>query len=218
MNIEMSARPPSAPDASAAAPAHDPDRLPGRPRSAEADRSIVEATLELLADRGLAAVSIEAVAAAAGVGKTTIYRRWANKDALVCGALTLLNDGFPRLGGESVRDDLVTCIDFVRVKTQSSLSGRLMPVLVASAAHNPELMQRYHEVVLEPRRSVLRQVLRRGVESGELRADLDPDLVEALLVGPMLHSLLLCPDRRQRATRRTSERLVDAVLAGVTPR
>src|SRR5687768_10175832 len=94
-----------------AAPA-DPDRkAPGRPRSARADEAIIEAVLALLAD-GVSAdqLSIEAVAARAGVGKATIYRRWSNKEALLVDAVASLKGPLPELAGVSVREDLLTLL------------------------------------------------------------------------------------------------------------
>src|SRR5215831_18035479 len=89
----------------------DPDRKPGRPRSARADEAIIAAVLELLATGTTAEVlSIEAVATRAGVGKTTIYRRWPNKDALLLDAVASLKGGVPEIGGLSVRDDLITLL------------------------------------------------------------------------------------------------------------
>src|SRR5437764_14075432 len=83
-------------------------RPPGRPRSERADKAIVDATLDLLAEEGgVTGVSIEAVAARAGVGKTTIYRRWPNKEALIIDALAALKEPFPVPRGDSARDDLV---------------------------------------------------------------------------------------------------------------
>src|SRR3954465_15070277 len=83
-------------------------RPPGRPRSERAAKAIIDATLDLLAEEGgVAGVSIEAVAARAGVGKTTIYRRWPNKEALIIDALADLKEPFPKPLGDSAREDLM---------------------------------------------------------------------------------------------------------------
>src|SRR4051812_38737959 len=84
-------------------------RPPGRPRSERADKAIVDATLALLVEEGgVSGVSIEAVAARAGVGKTTIYRRWPNKEALIIDALAALREPIVEPRGQSVREDLIT--------------------------------------------------------------------------------------------------------------
>src|SRR5205085_12543063 len=92
-----------------------PDERPrGRPRSLVADRAIVEAVLEELIESGIDGLSLEQVAARAGVAKATIYRRWANKEALVLDALTTVDEPLPDLPGTSVRDDLVVLVDSIR--------------------------------------------------------------------------------------------------------
>src|SRR4051812_27144632 len=96
----------------------DQDRKgPGRPRSARVDEAIVEAVFELLSSGQSAdAISIEAVAAKAGVGKATIYRRWPNKEALLIDAVLAMKGPLPELAGESVREDLVTMVAAMRNK------------------------------------------------------------------------------------------------------
>src|SRR5438552_17303325 len=83
-------------------------RAPGRPRSERAEKAIIDATLDLLVEEaGVAGLSIEAIAGRAGVGKTTIYRRWPNKEALIIDALASLKRPLPPVPGRSVREDLV---------------------------------------------------------------------------------------------------------------
>src|SRR5438445_12864139 len=94
-----------------AAPADQDRKTPGRPRSARADEAVIEALLDLLGDGMPAeAISIEAVAARAGVGKATIYRRWSNKEALLVDAVATVKGELPAIGGVSVREDLVTLL------------------------------------------------------------------------------------------------------------
>src|SRR3954454_15687844 len=113
----------------------DQDRKgPGRPRSARVDEAIVEAVFELLSSGQSAdAISIEAVAAKAGVGKATIYRRWPNKEALLIDAVATMKGPLPVPLGESVRDDLVMLVAGMRNK-RSEQYGRatacLLPELV----------------------------------------------------------------------------------------
>ena len=87
-------------------------RPAGRPRSEKAERAIIEATLDLIGEgMGVSELSIEAIASRAGVGKTTIYRRWSNKEDLVVDALATLKAPMPRLSGTSVRDDLISWLE-----------------------------------------------------------------------------------------------------------
>ncbi|MCE5289013.1 MAG: TetR/AcrR family transcriptional regulator [Nocardiaceae bacterium] len=189
-----------------------PARPAGRPRSAEADEAIISAALELVANRGIGAVSIEAIAAAAGVGKTTIYRRWENKEALIVDALASIQDPPPALAGTSARDDLVLLVDYIR-RHNEALSSKLMACVVTEASD--ELRDVYLKHIVEPRRELMREVLRDGIANGELIPDLDIELTLSLLSGPMLTmvkiwKLQVAPD--------TAERIVDAVLNGIARR
>ncbi|MBO2446246.1 TetR/AcrR family transcriptional regulator [Actinomadura barringtoniae] len=160
-------------------------RSPGRPRSEKAEKAIIEATLDLLAEEsGVAGVSIEAVAARAGAGKTTIYRRWSNKEALIVDALASVKAPLTRPAGESVREDLLAIARSMRSERHRQHAKCFWNV-VGSAEKHPELYARYREHVIEPRREIMREVLRRGVERGEVRADLDLEVAIAMLTGSM---------------------------------
>jgi AcrR family transcriptional regulator len=155
------------------------------------------------------------VAAKAGVGKATIYRRWPNKEALLIDAVATMKGPLPVPRGESVREDLVMLIAGMR-NQRSEKYGKVTACLLPELVRNPE-MHRVHQRVVEPRRNVMRQVLRRGIDSGELRADLDVELTLLMLSGPALAQNMLqwnphVPDEG------FAEALVDAVLAGAAPR
>ncbi|MEU1846618.1 TetR/AcrR family transcriptional regulator [Micromonospora sediminicola] len=194
----------------------DAPRSPGRPRSTRADEAIVEATLDLLAEGStVEALSIEAIAARAGVGKATIYRRWPGKEALLLDALGRLKGAPPRTGGRSVRDDLVLLVGAVGQHVDPRVR-KIMPCLVPEVSRSSAHRQAY-EAIIEPRRQAMREVLLRAVDNGELRADLDVELAMALLTAPMLTQRMLHwhPDRDERIL---PERIVDAVLDGLRPR
>ena len=192
-------------------------RPPGRPRSERADKAIIEATLDLLAEEGgVAGVSIEAVAARAGVGKTTIYRRWPNKEALIIDALAALKQPLPAPAGESVRDDLVAVARaLVSDKADRKRLDCYWSVL-GSAERHPALIDRFTREIVEPRLEAMRALLRRGVRTGELRADLDIDVTIWLILGAVA--------QRSRAVGAGpipgdfAERVVDTILAGIAPR
>ncbi|MYX32364.1 MULTISPECIES: TetR/AcrR family transcriptional regulator [unclassified Streptomyces] len=186
----------------------------GRPRSAAADTAIIEAVLSLLEDGAtIAELSMERIARAAGVGKATVYRRWAGKNALMLDVMKSVDEQTPRLAGRSVRDDLVTCVEFIRRRALVKRSSALLRNVIAQAQNEPELWAAYHDTVIAARRAQVGEVLRRGVHSGELRADIDPELLGDLFLGPMLSRSMLRPDAA--LPEGLSELIVDAVLQGV---
>jgi AcrR family transcriptional regulator len=187
-------------------------RSTGRPRDPRVDRSILEAALELLADGGPEALTIEAVAARAAVARTTVYRRWHARDELV---LAVLDDvaarlmPAPNLG--DTRADLIAVIDTaVRVLTSTPI-GRLMAALVSELPRNAELAQAFRRHLVDVRRRELNAVLERGLARGDLRADVDTDAAPDLLIGPVYYRVLLAG---QRPGRRYAEQVVDAFLRG----
>jgi AcrR family transcriptional regulator len=191
------------------------DARRGRPRNPDADRAIIEATLELVAEEGIGALSVESVAVRAGVGKATIYRRWASKEALVVDALTSLNDELPPVPTEgSLRDRIVEMVDRIRCKSMDTVSGRIMPRMLSYGICHPELFQIYYERVLDPRRERFRVLLREGLASGELRPGLDVDFAVTLFSAPMIYMHLTSAG----PARETTEALVDAVLYGISAR
>ncbi|GAB3205494.1 TetR/AcrR family transcriptional regulator [Marinactinospora thermotolerans] len=188
-----------------------PGRRPGRPRSRRADDAILSAALDLLGERGnIAEVSIEAIAARAGVGKATIYRRWPGKEELLVDAVATLRPPLPDLDEGSMRGDLVLLLEQVCAEMDGKLQ-RAINALLVSRAH-PEIGARIKHAVLAPRREALYQVLRRGAETGELRPGADPEAVLNLLMGgALLH-------RRSAgggSPRACAELLVDTLLAGI---
>lgn len=192
----------------------------GRPRSAEADRAIVAATLELLGELGPTGLTVEEVASRAGVSKATLYRRYAGKDQLIVDALASLNDELPAEAPDagSTRDTLVLILETWRAGYPSSLAGRLFPRVTAHARSNPPLFGCFYDRVIEPRRERFREVLRRGVDRGELRADLDMELAVTLLIAPTLYQLQLSAGGRDPAPGSGAAELVDAVLDGLAAR
>ncbi|MFI7543874.1 TetR/AcrR family transcriptional regulator [Actinoplanes sp. NPDC049599] len=193
-------------------PADQDRKAPGRPRNAQADRAIIQAVFDLLSS-GLSAgaLSIEAVAAKAGVGKATIYRRWANKEALLVDAVATMKGPLPEPAGESVRDDLVMLVAAMRKKRMADY-GKVTACLLPELARSPE-MRRIYQGVIEPRREIMRGVLRRGVETGELRADLDVELTLLMLSGPTVAQNVLNWNPLV-GDDGFAEALVDAVLRG----
>ena len=161
-------------------------RRPGRPRSERADRAILDATVSLFAESGAAGLCIEKVAARAGVGKATIYRRWPGKEDLLLAAIAGLKAPLPEPRGRSVRADLVMLIEAMATQFADPCQAREFALLLGEGARYPRLMTRYAEEVIEPRREVIRSVLRRGVAAGELRPDTDIEAALLMLTGSVL--------------------------------
>ncbi|WP_336210450.1 TetR/AcrR family transcriptional regulator [Nonomuraea sp. LPB2021202275-12-8] len=191
-------------------------RPAGRPRSEKAEKAIIDATLDLIAEgSGVSELSIEAIASKAGVGKTTIYRRWSNKEDLVVDALATLRAPLPPLAGESVRDDLIALLDVMRQETGQSRSRCVMNIVMGEADRYPRLTERFVKRAVEPRRTAMREVMARGVAGGELSPDLDVELGMALLSGAMLWYTKWGP--AGDLPEDLAERIVDQVLAGLAP-
>ncbi|MGC4748737.1 TetR/AcrR family transcriptional regulator [Micromonospora sp. DT201] len=194
----------------------DAPRSPGRPRSIRADEAIIEATLDLLAEGStVEALSIEAIAARAGVGKATIYRRWTGKNALLLDALRRLKGIMAQPAGHSVRDDLVLLVGAIG-KNIDPRAAKIMPCLVPAVNRSPDQFQLYQNIIA-PRRQLMRDVLRRGIDEGLLRPDIDVEVTMALLTGPMLIQRVLQwnPELDERTL---PVQVVDAVLEGIRVR
>ena len=162
-----------------------PVRGRGRPRSAEAHQAILAATLKLVAEQGVAGTTIEGVAAEAGVGKTTIYRRWPTKNDLIVAAISELPPReFPDTG--SLPGDMAALAKLQRERLAGTGLFRIVPGVLAESMNDPDLHGRIMERVIGPLRGLLRQIIERGIARGELRPDLD---VEALV--DVLHAIPL---------------------------
>lgn len=155
----------------------------GRPRQEAIDEAVLEATLRQLATKGFARMSIEAVAAEAGVGRPAVYRRWPGKAELATAALAHLGARRPdRLTGDTRRD---LAYHLARIRsTYEELRGMTMVgALLVEEERHPELLELFRERVIRPRRAVLREILIAGQARGEVRADLDLDAAVTMLVG-----------------------------------
>ena len=193
-------------------PLTNPQRGPGRPRSQIADESIRRAAMELLDGGGYHALTIEGVAALAGVGKATVYRRYRSKQDLlrdVAERFRELELPVPDTG--DVREDLQVIVRAGIAFLTGSVWGKVLPALVAEQPEDPDLAAMAHEFWVARKDAVLR-VIDRAIDRGELRPDLDRDLVFESIVGPMYFRFLVSEDPLSDDL---AERIVDAVLNGV---
>src|SRR5208282_62210 len=160
-------------------------RAPGRPRSEEAKAAIFRSALRLLAKNGFADLTVEDVAAEANVGKATVYRWWPNKAALIADAFassTTRKLHFPDTG--SVGKDISQQMQQL-VKVFRGPRGRIVSAILAGGQSDKELISAFRERFLWPRRREAYATLQRGIRRGELRKDVDMDLILDSLYGPI---------------------------------
>jgi AcrR family transcriptional regulator len=192
-------------------------RRPGRPRSARADAAIAQATFEMLMESGFTGLSVEAVADRAGVSKATIYRRAASKAELVIRAIESMGLRLPEVPDTgSFRGDMLALgRQQAREAKASGVPVLTFPRVLAEAAlSDPELHRVLKKGIAEPRTSVVEQLVRRGMERGELRADLDVEMTVNLVFGALIFTGL-SNGRGWTDVPRTPERIVDTLLAGI---
>lgn len=207
----MSAAPEAANDrAGPAGPAG--RRGPGRPRDAWVDTAIMQAALDVLAERGPWGFTVELVAARAGCGKATVYRRWPSRAALLLDTVQRVGLTPDPVDTGTVRGDLVAGLSQFATKLRETPAGRILPAVVADAAFNPELRE-VLAAFLRDRRGHPREAVVRGVERGELPPGTDIDMVLDLLGGVVFYRELVSGDPADDAY---VGRVVDAVLAGIS--
>jgi AcrR family transcriptional regulator len=185
----------------------------GRPRSQEADQAILAAAIQLLAERGLAGMSIEEVAARAGVAKTTIYRRWPSRGALALDAFLAEFQGQqPSPDTGTLRGDLLGALRaWIRSVTRTR-AGPVVAGLIAEAQRDPELATAWRGRVVERLRDQHKVLLDRAVERGEIAAATDQDVVLDLLFGAAYHRLL---HGHRPQTDKFARQVVDVIIDGI---
>jgi AcrR family transcriptional regulator len=187
----------------------------GRPRRASARPAIIEATLELLADRGFAETTIDAIAARAGVGRNTIYRRWSSKEELIADALHELTAELDVHEADDLYGLLLDWIrDFARVFADPTF-GRILPAVLGELQRNPVFARVYSERVVRPRYDALVELLEQARDRGELRPDVDVEQAADLIAGPPFVRLL--PVGLPPLTERYAEELLETIWRGIAP-
>ncbi|MCL2585506.1 MAG: TetR/AcrR family transcriptional regulator [Streptosporangiales bacterium] len=187
-------------------------RRPGRPRSEKVEQAILDATLEALTERGIEGVSLEDVAVRAGVGKSTLYRRWSGKEDLLIAAFGSLKRPLPGPAGESVQADLTAMLASMAADADDPRYACQFEILNGESERFPKLIDRYKNEVAEPRREAIRDVIRRGMTTGEVRPDADVEIALLALMGSVLSR-----DRQdvRPPAREFAERAVAQILSGI---
>lgn len=178
------------------------DRARGRPRDIQIDDTVLDATLDLLAEGGFERLTMEAVAERARVAKATLYRRFPNRDALLCAALGRMNDDIPIPGPteQSLAAAIERVLGDIRSRTMDSPGTRVIMRLIIDGRRYPHLMDLVVERVLRPRQQRLRLLLAHAKQCGLVRSDLDVDAAIAMLIGPMVWLGMLQIDEDTTAT------------------
>jgi AcrR family transcriptional regulator len=183
----------------------------GRPRSDVVHRKILDATRELLSEAGYTNLRLEHVAARAGVGKATIYRRWGSKEALAQELLAELagpHIAIPDMG--DTREELLAAILNPMHAVTDTPFGPVIRALISQIAGNPTIGDPFRATVVQARRDEIARVVARGIERGDLRPDADPEIATELLAGPVYFRLIFGGE----LTADFADRVVDNVLRG----
>jgi len=181
-----------------------------RTRSASAHRKVLDAALALFAERGIEGTSMDAVAEHSRVSKATIYKHWADKDALILEVMADMNglNSRPSFDTGHTREDVCSVLSY-RPEVGLEMRQKFMPHCIAYSARNPEFGLAWRNMVMEPPRRELRHLLKLGIEKGELTADLDIENSLALLLGPILYWFIFFKGTEGKPTA-LAERVVDA--------
>jgi AcrR family transcriptional regulator len=190
-------------------------RRRGRPRSEPAHRALLEAALREFVTRGYEAMSLEAIAAAAGVSKLTLYRHWDSKLALVREVLHSLSDETPMEDQGSLEEDLRVLLREAYQAGTASPSGQIMPRLVGEIASHPELLEVYQTEILRPRLERLKALIARARNRGELREDLPLTILADMFGGPIFYHLTVLALVEPNTSDDVPELLTQAILRGI---
>ena len=186
----------------------------GRPRSAAAQRAILQSAGELLLDAGMGGFTIEGVAARAGVSRVTIYKWWPSRGALALdGFLFVVQDviAFPDTG--NTRIDLTTQVASLLRVLRETPAGKVLVGLLAEAQGDATIAQAFRDRWLNPRRTLASEVLKRGQRRGEIVDDIDLAVVIDQIYGPLYHRLLV---GHEPLTDELPSTLVNNVLDGIS--
>ena len=173
------------------------------------------AALDMLAERGFQAATIEAIALEAGVGRNTIYRRWRSKEELIADALRELTTDLDFSGEDDLYSLLRNWVREIARSFSDPLLGRLLAGVLGELQRNPVFADVYADRVFRPRRRALVDHLRLARERGELRADVDVEHVADVLVGPLLFRVL--PLGLSPLSETYAEDLFETVWRGIAP-
>lgn len=193
--------------------AEEPGRGPGRPRDRAAGDAILDATLKLLAEEGYEGLTTDRIAAVAGVGKATIYRRWSSKEEVVAAAAMRLSAEVPTPDTGDLEADLRAIAEGLAAVFAQPATARLVAALLARMPHDPALAENLRQGFLAARRRAAHVVLERARERGEIASGVDLEIAVDLLAAPFYYRMLVTGTSIDR---RFADDVVAAVLAWVS--
>ena len=179
------------------------------PRARHDDADILDATIRVIAEHGVSGTTIDTVAARAGVSKATIYRHWGSRARLLHAALSSLEGPYVRTEGDSLREDLTVLLWHLVEFFNRRDIGRVFASFIDAAARDPELAE-LHQQTMRRARDSFEHVIRRGIERGELPADLDVGLLIDVIRAPFIYRRVVAQVPVRAAD---IEPVVDLVLA-----
>jgi AcrR family transcriptional regulator len=188
------------------------ERTRGRPRDPRADQAILKATTELLGEVGYARLTIEAIAARAQVGKTTIYRRWKSKGLLVVDLIASIVDLGPTPDTGDTRADLLAFMRAVVNSLRDPLVGQSIPGLANDLPADDELASAFRELIIGPKLERVTAIMARAIRRRDVPEDVDCVLVTDMLLGPILWRSMLT---EQSLNDEALGQIIDPVLTGL---
>jgi AcrR family transcriptional regulator len=193
-------------------------RTSGRRRDERADVAIIDAVLDLVSDGAtLSGLSLVTIAKTAGVSRNSVYRRWKTKDELYLDVLASINRKLPELHGRSAREDVTALLAVLIERVLDKRASQMLRAMNAEADTFPELHKRYFEEIIAPRRDRMNQAVTRGIASGEIRPDIEVNLLSDVLVSPIL-ARMASGNTEDLDPAQTSRDIAALVFAGAAPR
>lgn len=186
----------------------------GRPRSQKARKAILKSTLQLLQKTGFTDLSIEAIAARAGVGKATVYRWWPNKAELVMEAFVFAVEAQLRIPTSGSAEKVIREQMKRWTKIFGSPLGRVIAAVIGAGQSDPAMIKAFQTQYIEPRRREARKLLQEAMRKGEIRSNLDPETILDILYGPLYIRLLL---QHAKLSSDLPDSVFDIVMPGLRP-
>ena len=193
----------------------EPERRPGRPRSARSRAAVLRAASALMREVGIRAMTTDEIASRSGTSKATIYKWWPNKYAVAVEAF------LSEMATESADPDTGSAHEDFRLALRglihfyASKSGRVFAQLVAEAQFDPEVAVELRDRLVGSRRRLVKAIWDRGVARGELSPDVDPEVAIDLVFGPAMYRLVA---RHAPLDETAADQIVDTAMRGLSAR